>query len=267
MLGTEDRIHIQKTVKKHLLVLLVGFLVIGIIGGYSFGYRVGPGLTFVKVGILTLTGLPQGSNVYLDETSRTISNGGAVRLSLVPGNHSVIVDASGYYPWNDVFVIDTHVNNVLAPILIPTKISKERLKNEEALTAKTLEKNAILPTRESPIAMAKGCAQIFVESNEIIAEPITTSCTPPPYLCTGGSCSATIIFSPLSASIHSITKLPGREDVIVVGYGNTIAVVELNPLAPQFFAPLYVGAKPKAFLWDEKTIVVSDDSYFYRLAW
>jgi hypothetical protein len=123
-----------------------------------------------------------------------------------------------------------------------------------------------LPASSTPLIMEGGCAQVTVSNNRVLADATTSpGCTPPPFLCTAGTCESTVVFAPID-TLNSVTTYPGRNDVLVVAYGDSLSVIELNPLQPQFFAPLIRGVAPRAVVWDSSSIAVTDAGRTYKLS-
>jgi hypothetical protein len=105
-----------------------------------------------------------------------------------------------------------------------------------------------------------------VLDNRVVASAATTTgCTPPPFLCIGGTCATTVVFAPV-APLRAVLPYPGRQDALIVSYGNTLAVIELSPLKPQFFAPLIQGIQPAAASFDATHIVVRDGGKTFTIA-
>lgn len=253
-------------VKKHLLGVLVTLLVALLCAGYALGFRPGPGLTLVRTGTLVLASLPAGATAYADESKRgTADAKGQLRLSLVPGDHSILVDAPGDYPWDEIVTIPTHAAVQVAPLLVSKRTQTTSFTSDERPKAQALVAKASLPTAAAPLALEKGCALVRVVDNRILANAVTApGCTPSAYLCTGGSCADTVIFSPV-APLRSVLPYPGRQDALIVAYGDTLAVLELNPLSPQYFAPILRGLAPAAASWDARTLAVTDDGRTFKI--
>jgi len=253
-------------IRRHAFVLLVVLLVILLGIGYLLGYRPGPGLTFVRAGTLVLSNVPAGAVVYADETKRASSSGGDVRIALVPGNHSIIVDSAGNNPWSDLVNITARIDTNITPVFVPLKYTRLTLEPEDSTKAGAALAAYTLPAQQQALSMENGCANVYVSQNRVVASVAsTTGCVPPAYLCVGGTCATTVIFAPV-AQLRSVLPYPGRQDTLIVAYGDTLAVLELNPLKPQFFAPLVRGLAPVAAPWDANHIVVRDDMRTFLIA-
>ncbi|MDB5237279.1 MAG: hypothetical protein JWL88_381 [Parcubacteria group bacterium] len=245
-------------VRRHILLLLIVVLLVLLFGGYELGYRPGPDLTLVRAGNLVITGVPKGGTVYADQTRRAVSNGKDIRIDLEPGSHSIIVDVKGDNPWNDVISIAPRKDTVASPIFVPLKTVATHITQEQAAQAEKALTTYLLPDEQHPLVLENGCANVYVANNRIVANAATTtSCVPPAFLCVGGTCATTVVLSP-AAPLRSVLQYPGRQDALIVSYGSVLAVLEVNPLKPQFFAPLYQGIQPAAAVFDATHIVVRD---------
>lgn len=216
------------------------------------GFRIGPGVSIVRVGTLVVTDLPEGASIYVDDSYNRRTSGSA-KITLIPGSHHVIVSVDGHQPWSELVAIESDTETKVRPLVVPTRMNIEEIEDKDGLAKVTATK---LPTVAAPLTMAGGCALVSVSGNRIIADATTTpGCTPPPYLCSEGSCGPTVIFSPLEP-MHSVISYPGRDDALIVSVGRTLFVLELDPREPGYFAPLVRGTNPKAAPWDEDSIVV-----------
>lgn len=250
--------NILSYLRRHALLLLVALLFVLLCIGYALGYRPGPDLTFVRAGTLTLSSVPKGATVYVEQTKRAVSNGKDVRLVLEPGSHSIIVDIPGDYPWSDVVSVAARMNTTASPILVPMTVMRTSVSEAQAKEADAAITSYQLPDAAHPIVMENGCANVSVLDNRVVASAATTTgCTPPAFLCVGGTCATTVVFAPI-APLRAVLRYPGRQDALIVSYGSTLAVIEVSPLKPQFFAPLLQGIQPAAAPFDATHIVVRD---------
>lgn len=242
-----------------VLVVLVVFLV-GVSVFYITGYRLDAG-GITRVGVVRIEGVPEQSLVYIDQARMIRVTGGKTELSLTPGTHSVIIDAPNYLPWNEVFPVTQAEEVVLAPIFVPKKTIARVLTDESAREALALIQTGKIPVKATPLALAGGCANVYLSGTHIIAETATSSpcTTPPTYLCVQGTegCAPTIIFSP-SENVRSIIAYPGRDDALIVATGKLVYVVELDPREPQYFAPLFKGTVIGAQRYATSSITISD---------
>lgn|GEM_PF-805522 len=259
--------------KRYWLVL--AFLVIVLLGVfmYVFGLRL-TGSGFVQAGTLSIVGLPDGTAVYTDQSRMTAARGGRAEVDLLPGGHTVIVDAPNMQPWNELFMVEAGKSTVLAPLLVPKTPVANRLTGEERALGAEAILNYPLPTKAAPLPLSSGCALVYVSNNRILAEGISTeTCTVPEYLLCpieeGGArtevCpSATVIFPP-NENIESVSPFPGRDDALIVAAGSQAYVVELDPRAPQFFAPIMKGPRVRSAPWNDSSVVISDTAQVYQL--
>ncbi|MBU6323382.1 MAG: hypothetical protein KGI41_03120 [Patescibacteria group bacterium] len=254
------------------VIIIGGLLILG--GGtlliYSLGYRLAPGPSIMKAYTLTVSGLPAGAVVYADSIRNTVAKDGLARLTLTPGNHAIIVEASGYWPWNELVPIraqDASVPAIMVPVPKAGVVPGTLLSGAAADAAKKLVADAALPSSDAPLPLAGGCAKTYVSDNRIIADPVegSASCTPPAYLCEASACSPTVIFSPVD-TLRSVVPFPGRDDALLVAVGGSVYALELDPLDPRYFAPAYAGTAPALAARKDGSVVVEDKGAVYSLA-
>lgn len=266
-------------VRRYALLILAVLLVLFLSIGYALGYRTGPGLTLVRTGTLTLTDLPVGATVYADQTRRGVAVGSSFSMALVPGNHMVIIDANGDFPWNEVVTISPHQSTSIDPILIPKHIVRGTVPEKLQSIAVAHLKIAKLPTDAAPLLAYGGCVALTVSNNRIIAQVASSSAdtasstpatcaTPPAFLCLSGTCAPTVVFSP-TLPLNSVSLVPTRQDALVVSYGDIVSVLEIDPRSPQFFAPILHLDSPVTLAdwgWDPSVLVAREDNQYYTVS-
>jgi hypothetical protein len=253
-------------VHKHKLLLAFIFVFIVLIAGYSAGYRFGPGVSLNRIGTLTLTNLPAGAPIYIDNVLiRTTTATSSPKIELGRGSHSVIVGVPNDYPWNTLTTITSGKNTVVNPILIPERPNAIALTGNEKSIAIAAIASTTLPIIGKPLHLAGGCADVYVSNNQIIADPVTsTGCTPPPYLCTNNSCGSTIIMSP-NTPLGGVFAYPGRQDALILKLGLVIYAISLDPRNPQYFAPILTGTNPVPGTLSDGTLVVNNNGAVYKV--
>ncbi len=281
MPSTQNR-HLHRHPYRYALITGMILILVGATALYSLGYRPGPGLTFVRTGSVVISGVPAGGVIYVDDLRRTTSVGSDVSLPLVPGNHTLIVDVNGEYPWSDVVSITAKRDTLSHPILIAKDAAKSLLGASDTATADPLFAAAILPDNTHPLSIANGCAHVTVQDNQIIvslatsspasatntaavlAGTSTPSCTPPAYLCVSGDCSPVIVFAP-HAPLTSVILYPGRTDALIVSYGDVVAGLEIDPEKPQYFAPIQEGVAASVIADTNHSILMQVAGHDYKV--
>jgi hypothetical protein len=256
----------QTFVRKYLFLVVLVLIIIFAVGAYLFGYRVGPALSIEHVGTLSLTNLPTGTTVYVDQViNGTITATSTKNIELVGGNHTVIVSETGDYPWNDLVSITSGKTTTLNPIFIPEQPDATPLQGSAATSAVARIASTTLPTQSSPLVLANGCAHVYVSNNQVIADPATApGCTPPPYLCVNGKCASTIIFAPVN-TLSAVIAFPGRQDALLVGLNNVLYAIALDPRSPQFFAPVLTATNPVFGTLSNGTLVVRNGTAVFSV--
>jgi len=251
-----------KSLKRNWLLWLVVAFVVILAAAFFAGFRPGPGLTLIRVGTLVVADIPAQTDVFVDQEYRGTSNGSPLKASLVPGTHSVIVDAPGMQPWNTVLTIESKTDLAVSPILVPKAPERALLTGEAATAAADAIRATVLPTEAAPLLV--GCNAISISNNRVIAAP-ASGCDAPEYLCSEGVCAPTIVYSPASP-IRSVIPFPGRTDAILVATGEWVNILDIDPRNPQFFAPLGRGTAPFIAAEDEDSIYLSDKDKFYSFS-
>jgi len=251
---------------KKYWTLLIACLLLGFIIALTLsGFRIGPGPSFVRLGTLSVTNLPEGSTAYIDIVRALPLEDGTITASLMPGLHTIIIETPGNQPWSELFTVPSASSTSLHPILVPVSVKSERIAGADYAHANTQVWQTLLPSRSRPIIVANGCAEVYVSGNLIVANASSThgtQCVPPAFLCDGDTCNATVVYETPDAP-RSVLKHPTREDALIVASGGLLYLLELDPREPQFTAPLYKSAFVKAGLWDETSVVVSDGTSIF----
>jgi hypothetical protein len=258
----------KKYTKRYLLLIIAVVFILLLAIPYALGYRIGPGVKLERVGTLELTGLPKGASVYVDQSlQKTTTKAGNLNTELVGGSHSVIVSVPGDYPWNTIVAITSHKTTTMNPIFVGETPIATLLSGTDRDAALAGIASTTLPTEAKPLLLANGCAAVYVADNQLLAEATTTSgcTTPPAYLCdNAGTCSPTIIFSPVSP-LTFVAKYPYRQDALVVQIDNVLYAIALDPRTPQFFAPILTATQPIIGTLPDGTVVVHNGSSVFRI--
>ncbi|MBA3789005.1 hypothetical protein H0X32_01250 [Patescibacteria group bacterium] len=251
--------------RKYLFLIVLIVVILGVTAAYLEGYRVGPGIRLSRVGTLTLN-LPAGATVYADQILRnSTTKAGAIDIELISGSHSIIVSIPGDYPWSDLVAVTSGKNIQLSPILVPNKPDATVLTDSARTDALNAIASTTIPSKTNPLRLEGGCAAVYVSNNQIITDAVTASgCTPPVYLCIDGSCASTIIYSP-TIKLSAVLPYPGRQDALLVGLGNTLYAIALDPRSPQFFAPVLGATNPIFGVLSNGTLVVHNDASVFSI--
>jgi hypothetical protein len=234
--------HSLTFVKKNWALLLIVLIIVVIVSGLSLGYRIAPGLKIVRNGTLSLYNLPTGTIVFTDESRRTNEKNGTVSIALLPGSHTVIVDSPQYQPWNELFMVTDAKETVLNPLYIPTQSKTRAVPAENLSIAQNAIWSGTLPSKAKPLSVAGGCAFVYAEQNNIIAEASTTAtgCSIPEFLKSAdGSYAPTVVYS--AEQLNAVLPFPGRGDTLIIASGVTLYALEIDPRQPQFFRSLAKG--------------------------
>jgi hypothetical protein len=239
-----------------VLILFVTILLL--IGAFLLGYRVGPGLSIVQIGTVTLTELPAGTTIYVNEVLAETPRESEAVLKLIPGTHSVLLGWDEYYPWTELVEVPSGGQISLKPILIKKSAEEETLHDADRVEAERAIDELPLPTKEAPLVRYAGCVGIYVENGDLIASPLDPSCAPVPFLCFEGECGPTFVLPGGNEAVRAVIPFPGREDALIIALGQSIYAVEVDSRAPQFVAPILREHLPEIAPWNETSFVVRD---------
>lgn len=240
-------------------------IIVVVTGAYLAGFRVAPGPSITQVGTLIITDAPEKTEVFVDGVGERVVSGDAVRISIYPGTHTIIVAAPGTQPWNELVTVLPGESLTVHPIYSPTTLQAHKLTAEEIPAARTAMWNYTLPTKAEPIVLHDGCVIAYALQNRIVAEAVPSdTCTPPAYLCSGEECAPTVVF-PAVEALRSFYAFPGRNDALLASSGSYAFILELDPREPQFFAPLYKGKVPLAIPWTESSFLLRDGETFLEI--
>jgi hypothetical protein len=256
---------LKKHLKRHLLFWIVVLFIAVLAGGYLAGYRPGPGLTIVRVGMVSFADLPKGTNVYADQAPHgTAKNGGTLAIDLVPGNHTLIVSAPDMEPWVGIVSVKSNQTADISPIFVPSAPHPKLLSGTDKTDAIKAFGSVTVPSEAAPLRM--GCTDVYVSGNRVVTAPATTTpdCTAPDYLCSEGSCAPTISYAP-TAPVRSVIPFPNRTDAVIIATGEWVYAISLDPRSPQFFAPVLQGTLPTLAPVSTTTFNVSDAGSYYSV--
>ena len=257
---------ILRFIQRHSILTIIAVIVLILIASYASGYRLGAGFSIIRVGTLVVENVPEGTAVYVDGAARGSGKSLPIEISLLPGNHSVIVDAKNAWPWNEIVGIVSSERTVIRPLLIGTAVEGRLLEADEKKVALAAIAAYELPSEKAPLLLSDGCLLVSVSENRIIAEPSTREdCVPPEFSCTDNSCEATIVYAPID-TLRAVFPYPERNDALIIALGNSLYALELDPRDPRFFAPVLSGTEPRAAKSENSNIVVRDGDSVFELS-
>ncbi len=230
-----------------------------IIWVYLSGWRLGTDPIVYRNGAIVFNTLPPGSTIYIDDARRHTGVTGGADTHVKEGRHTVIIDAPGFQPWNEMVEVTKNTNVVLNPILVPKIPVSNEIPEKDSMLMRALKSN--LPTADSRLDLKDSCVSVYESFGRLIAAPME-GCTPPAYLCSEDGCAPTVIYAPKDR-IRTVTNYRGRSDALLIASGTGVYVLEIDPHSPQFFAPLYQGIAPRVVnLSPLKITIIDQDKTF-----
>lgn len=247
-------------------IIISGLFLLLLFVGYASGYRLGPGLVLTKEQQVIITNIPNDAKVFSDLAPRKNVQNNIITISLIPGNHTLLVSAKGYWPWKYMVNVPENRSVTVRAFLIPQIPKGVLLSGSKRKVAEKKIKASVLTSKNKPLLFANICMSLSVSNNQVIATPLTTSssCTPPPYLCLNDTCAPIIIFSS-GKKISRLMKYPGRNDAILLEINNTIYALSIDPRSPRTFAPLLKGIHPIIAPGVGNNLLIQDENTVYQL--
>ncbi len=93
--------------------------------GYQINFTQGKP-TISGTGIVVLTSIPDGAQVFVDDKLTTATNN---TINLFPGSYQVTIAKEGYFPWNKKMTVQTEVVTKADALLLPTAPKLENVTN------------------------------------------------------------------------------------------------------------------------------------------
>lgn len=255
---------VTRSAKRNPVLWGAGALILIVLAFYFAGFRIGPGLSLVRVGTLVLTEVPADASVYVNSKLRSVtSSAGDYRVRLTPGVHTVIVAVPDTTPWQDALTVPSNGTVSIKPILIPNRPDGDLLLGEARAAARRVVDANALPTEAKPLSA--GCTDVFVSQNRILGKAAAGCETPPDYLCTDGDCGTVELFAPVER-ITSVALFPGREDALFFTIGDGVYALDIDPREPRFFAPFVRSVLPRIANGTSTNLLLSfdDKAYSYQ---
>ena len=194
---------------------------------------------------VTLTNLPRGTQVILDEaTYTTVGRDGLdVRIETSRGGHTIIATRPGYLPWAKEFVLKRGDNGNFEVFNLPTTPGKQRvdINSSEYVALFQKKNNYTLPTKDAPLQSEDGSVRIYVEGNNtIVAEPRGQI---EGVFCVRENCTNRLVVASREEPVTFLSFLPGYNNVVVfTDIDNTFAI-EITRVGVQNAQPIEHGGE------------------------
>lgn len=238
----------NKNKKEKILIITGIFIIILFIFFYKIGYRIGPGISIGKVGVVNINVPFKETNIFVDGKNKFSSSkeNDVLNIKLSPGKYSVIVSKEGYFPWNKDLYVKSNDKISISPIFVSKNPSGEIINeiDPEYWKIKNLIEQNKLPTKNSPIISSDGKTKVWIESNSIMSEmdgKIKTVITP-------------------EFAIKNISFYKNRSDAIIFSSADSVNMIEIDSENFQNFMPIYKGNSPRFVETDQNFIYIDDNS-------
>ena len=244
------------TLNQRISLALVGGL---IVGGALAWFILGPGDTRV-----TLTEVPADAAIYIDNDLTAEGESGTVMLSDIgSGTHTILVAASGYWPWAKTIVLENGAQLNFAVLALPveaTVADAAGLPTTDASAATELRaKMTTVASKESPLLYDDEDVALWIEDGTIVASWRARRSDMPAYFCTPECRPRRVVFES-DVPVRSLSFFGDRNDILLFAANNGIFALELDGRGTQNFQPLYLGTAPIFSLSEDLTHVTVYDT-------
>jgi len=227
------------------LVIVVLIIFFGI-RFYENGYRFSLKTFIASPGTVEMKGYDNSYQVFVDgnEKQANPDSSGTARILVSAGAHELVVNRTGYYPWEKNVVVDSGQTVHIAPFAVPASTNGAVLKKEDAKykEAQGAISRTTVPTKESPLRSSDGSIEVYVDERSMVARVVGSS-TPPEYFC-NPECKSEHQIIALDAEVRGVDFYPGRNDVLLVAVQNRVFAIEIDTRGTQNFQPVYDGITP-----------------------
>lgn len=215
----------------------------------------------------------QGAAIFLDEKRAGTSNaaGQIITLERVrPGEHSVLVYADGYFPWEKTVKVRNGETTQVRMFSVRSEFNashqKTNFTNEENVLIETLFEDSKASRKTS--FSGDGNVEIRKEDNKIFATWLGSTSYLPDFFCDNTECKNNlVVFNSEVGNIDTIGFYPNRDDVVLFSVGGNIHAIEIDKRGIQNFQPIYTGEQAHFAADDQtSTLYIKDRDLLFGIA-
>lgn len=248
-------------------------LAILVIAAFGYGYFSGWSITssgIASPGSISFIVPQKDTTVYFDGGEFTVTKTDAqiVIISGVrPGySHSVLLGKVNYWPWKKDVTVASKQRIELSPFLISKSISGVQITaaDPEYERINSMVASGRIPTVSNPKISKDGFIGIWAEGNTIKAVWRGGEADIPYYFCTP-LCNNELTVITLPTTLRNLDFYKDTHDILLVGTGDSIAALDLDPIGTQNFQPIFKGGSPRFIVQTPTTLFVSDSSSLFEI--
>lgn len=237
--------------KKMWVSLLVLVLVLGASFFLWKGYRFSTKNGLSAPASITLVVPKQGTTIYLDASKKTVTkkDSETVTFEVSAGKtHSFILSRGDlFYPWKKDVTPSSGESITLSPFLVGKNVGGSIITEADPEYERILQliDANTLPSKTNAKISSDGKVAIWVEDGAIMATWLDTKTPAPYYLCETKDCSNDSLILTPKSPLRNIDFYKDHSDILIVSFGDSAALLDLNPKGTQNFQPVYTGGTPR----------------------
>jgi hypothetical protein len=203
-----------------------------------------------------------GTLLYIDGSKKktTKKDGQTLNYNLPAREHTFVLSKDGFWPWQKEIALKSRDNIVLNPFFISKTLSGSSITvaDPEYRNIKGKISAAKLPEVTSRRLSADNKVTVWLDGNMLLASWHGSAESAPAYLCQAGSCTDAVKIFMFNTVPTSLEFYKDRNDVLLVGVGDTIGALELDIRDTQNFQPVYQGGTPRFVKSETGSLYVDD---------
>ena len=267
-----DEINKTEKVKENdprfVLWLVVGIFFLGA-AFYFSGFRLEDNLHLALPGVIEISGLPEESDVFLDEAAKAKVKKGKdmAVLRLVPaGAHTVSIFKEDFWPWQKPVEVKSGERLKLRPFLVSKNPTGAVITETDPEYEKIVSLIKEQSSRQA-VKSADGQITLLKEGNELKARFEGNLLEAPPPFCEAGDCLPEVIIFSAESEVRAVDFYKGRNDVALIAVGNGLLAVEIDNVNFQNVQPVYKGKSPAFAVSQAGALLVSDSGAVMEINW
>jgi len=246
-----------------LFFLFVFIVVIPGLLLYANGYSLDKTFKLVRNGGIYVYVSESGASVFIGDTIQATTGLFSREIllkNLKPEKYLVLVSHDDFWPWAKFVDVKQGEVSARFPLMVPKIMSfKDISKNSPEYNTTAL----LFATSTSPTTAINRNLKVSAERNIISADWLAATNTVPYYFCEERVCSKNVRVFSGSSNIKRLGFYPGRDDAIILTFGNGVYALEVDTSPYQNIYPIFRGKNPDVRI-EGNILYVKDDDYLAK---
>ena len=222
-------------------------------------------------GRIVIDRLEAGSAVYVDKIESKVVNSTRENVSLRRlhvGTHSILIVRAGFWPWLKEVEIKKGEKIFLSPFAVSENSSGFFIDESDPEYESLLARFSALapPDFENKKISEDGNIAFWVDESTIFVEWLGEQGLIPSSFCNESDCPRVTVPLTVGGDIRNVDFYKGRNDVLIVSFGNGVFAIEIDSKNHQNFQPIFEGQSPQFLLKSENSIYVLDGGVLREVA-